>query len=392
MNQPKLLFYCQHSLGMGHLVRSFRLVSVLSQDYDVIFINGGPVPQGIEAPNNIHLEHLPPLGMSEDGRSLVSRDPQYSVEQAKQIRQQTIMQLFWQHQPAVILIELFPFGRKKFADELIPLLASAQQQAIKPLVLCSLRDILVCNRDNQQQFDDRASKILNQYFDAVLLHCDPAFATLEEFFNPEVALQIPVYNTGFVAPPAPTRQPKPCERRIVVSAGGGIVGGALYQAAIDAQKIIWNKAAIPMTLVAGPFLPKTEWQTLKQRAANTQGLTLYRTVPGLMPLLVNSVISVSQCGYNTAMELMQSKIKALVVPFQTPSENEQMNRAKKLQQAGVISLLDPQQLDSETLARSILDLQENPLESQKFDTNGAENTLKTVMMLINKLHNKVVAL
>jgi predicted glycosyltransferase len=386
INKPKLLFYCQHSLGMGHLVRSFRLTQALARHYTIIFINGGPVPEGIESPENIQLENLPPLSMVENSHVLISRDSRYSVEQAKQIRQQKLMTLFLQHKPEVVVIELFPLGRKKFADELIPLLKVAQQRSntINPLVVCSLRDILVRSRRDQQRFENRASETLNRYFDAILLHCDPAFATLEESFKPDIPLQIPVYNTGFVAPILPIGQAnkhQQRERRILISAGGGIVGYELFQTAIEAQPSIWQENALPMTIVAGPFLPEAEWQLLKQQAANKEGLTLIRTVSGLMPLLLNSELSVSQCGYNTAMELLQSGIKALVVPFHRFGENEQMNRAKRLQKAGSLHVLEANQLNCESFIQAVADLQKTLPIRHSLDTQGAEHTLEQILML-----------
>ena len=169
MNKPKLLFYCQHSLGMGHLVRSFRLAATLTNLFEVIFINGGPVPEGIETPKDICLHNLPALGMITDSHQLISRNSEMSVKNAKEARKKIIIQLYQSHQPSVIVLELFPFGRKKFADELVPLLEATQRQLTKPLVLCSLRDILVQNRKDQQAFEDRACKTLNRYFDAVFI-------------------------------------------------------------------------------------------------------------------------------------------------------------------------------------------------------------------------------
>lgn len=51
MEKPTLLFYCQHSLGMGHLVRSFRLAEALRQEFRTVFVNGGLLPDA-PAPAN----------------------------------------------------------------------------------------------------------------------------------------------------------------------------------------------------------------------------------------------------------------------------------------------------------------------------------------------------
>ena len=44
MRRPRLLFYCQHSVGLGHLVRSMNLADGLTRDFDVTLLNGGPWP------------------------------------------------------------------------------------------------------------------------------------------------------------------------------------------------------------------------------------------------------------------------------------------------------------------------------------------------------------
>ena len=44
-------------------------------------------------------------------------------------------------------------------------------------------------------------QVANAYFDAVLVHADARFATLEETFHPSVPLRVPVHYTGFVRAP-----------------------------------------------------------------------------------------------------------------------------------------------------------------------------------------------
>ena len=44
--RPTLLFYCQHALGLGHLVRSLTLAGSLSERFNVVLLNGGRFPEG----------------------------------------------------------------------------------------------------------------------------------------------------------------------------------------------------------------------------------------------------------------------------------------------------------------------------------------------------------
>ena len=99
--KPALLFYCQHSVGVGHLMRSFALARSLAERFRVVFLNGGPIPMGLPVPAGVELIDLPPLGM-EDGHNLSSRDGKIDVAAAKAIRRAKIMAALSAHEPRVI--------------------------------------------------------------------------------------------------------------------------------------------------------------------------------------------------------------------------------------------------------------------------------------------------
>jgi len=81
MRRPRLLFYCQHSVGLGHLVRSMHLADGLAGDFDVTLLNGGPWPADLPQPGSLEIVHLPALGLDAD-YALVSRDERFTVEEA----------------------------------------------------------------------------------------------------------------------------------------------------------------------------------------------------------------------------------------------------------------------------------------------------------------------
>ena len=345
-HKPVLLFYCQHSLGMGHLVRALTLAESLAKRFQVIFLNGGRFPNHTVAPPGVEVINLPPIGMAEDN-SIYSQNPQYNLAEAQAIRQQVILAAFADYRPQAILIELFPFGRKKFASELLPLLKAAKRSASQPLIMCSLRDIMVKARKDQVRHDNRARWLIDRYFDGILVHSDPKFASLEESFKPTKPLQKPVFYTGFVLSRGDAKHQKPRQRQVLVSAGGGMVGAPLFQVAIKAQPILWAQLKLPMTLVAGPFLPEKDWQDLVEKTQRSPGLSLLRHVPNMTDLLLSHSVSVSQCGYNTVMDLLKSGISALVVPFSQGQEDEQSNRAERLSNLGLLRKVEASELDAE---------------------------------------------
>ena len=70
--KPALLFYCQHSVGLGHLMRSYALCDRLAERFRVVLLCGGELPEGIAPPEGVELIPLPPLGVK-PGRGLRER-------------------------------------------------------------------------------------------------------------------------------------------------------------------------------------------------------------------------------------------------------------------------------------------------------------------------------
>ena len=372
--RPPLLFYCQHSVGLGHLTRSYALCAHLAEWFRVVLVCGGTLPEEIEPPPAVEIVALPPLGVGAGSR-FVSHDRKLSLERAWSVRRELILRTFRTLQPAVVFVELFPFGRAKFARELVPLLELARESGA--MTACSLRDILVTGRDDQAGHDERACRIANERLDAVLVHSDPRFARLEETFGPIDSLAVPVRYTGFVVggrPPAVAR-----ERRVVVSAGGGLVGEPLLRAAIEAQQI---GTGVPMRAIAGPLMPDDAYERLCAAAVRVPGLELVRSVPDLAGELAAASAAVSQGGYNTTLEIVRAGVPALVVPYVTREEDEQLRRARRLERLGALRVLEPAGLDAARLAREIARLPDFEPARPAIDLDGGRGTCRELWELI----------
>ena len=377
--RPALLFYCQHSLGIGHLTRSFALAAALSQDFKVVFLNGGRLPPGLPVPGGIEIIDLPPLGM-DDGHTVVSRDAKQDVAQAVAQRRAMIESAVRLHRPAVLLVELFPFGRKKFAGEILPLIRLAKRQQAR--VVCSLRDILVDARPDQQHHDDRARWLADRYFDAVLVHADPALARLEDSFHPRRPLRVPVHYTGYVVPVRANAMAAPRGPQLLVSAGGGIVGKALFHTALQARTLM--REPLPMRLIAGPFLPESEWLALQEAARGEAGIELLRQVPDMVAEMRHARASISQCGYNTALDILVARVPALVVPYATATENEQAERASKLAALGAMQQIDPAALCPARLAAAIEALLGFTPSAVSLGLDGAADSARYLQQLVRE--------
>jgi predicted glycosyltransferase len=125
------------------------------------------------------------------------------------------------------------------------------------------------------------------------------------------------------------------------------------RAALEAHRILWPQRRVPTRLIAGPFLPEAEWDALRADAERTEGVEAIRSVPNLRAELAGAAASVSQCGYNTAFDLLRAQVPALVVPYAEPGEDEQTRRARRLEDLGALRTLAPERLDGPALAAAL---------------------------------------
>jgi predicted glycosyltransferase len=319
--------------------------------------------------------NLPPLG-HDDGIELISHDPAYTVEEACAERRRLILDALDDTAPAVVLIEMYPFGRRKFEFELLPLLdAVAALGDRRPQVVCSLRDILVQRPVGQQKHDERASLRLNASFDSIVMHADPSFATLEESFHPATPLRVPVHYTGFVAPPAPAPADLPLAR-LIVSSGGGMVGEPLVRAAVEVHRDLFIRTGLRTTVVAGPFLPAPVWDWLQDQARHSPVLDAVRRVDDLAAEIGRSALSLSQGGYNTTMDLLRAGTPAVVVPYADGTEDEQTRRTSRLAELGVLRMVPATGLAPDRLLPELIAAAESRPAPVLLDLSGAETTAR----------------
>jgi predicted glycosyltransferase len=373
--KPTAMIYCQHSLGLGHFVRSLTLAEALTDDFQVVFLNGGPVPDGFVLPETIHFIHLPPLRLGEDG----SISGAGNTETLLYARRDIMCAAARTARPALLLVELYPFGRKKFAVEIDPLIDIVRGDGGK--IACSVRDILVTERADQARHDERAAIKLNACFDAVIVHADARLFDLSDSFNAATPVTVPILYSGYVARACVRQRSIKPDGMTLVAAGGGAVGHTVYLAAIAAQPQLMAERGWAMTLVAGPLFPEADWDGLVMAAHGVDGLRLRRSVPSMQPLLAESGRFVGQCGYNSALEVLQAGLPSLFIPFARGQESEQTARAQKLNGLGLADWMPEKRLADNTLAKRLMALNA-PSVTHTLDLKGARKSAVILRRLV----------
>jgi predicted glycosyltransferase len=376
----KIVFYCQHVLGMGHFFRSLEICRALVGN-EVILVTGGPRFE-VTLPGHIRELRLPELGMDPEFKQLLAA-PGDDIETVKRLRQARLFGLFEVERPELFVVELYPFGRKAFRFEIDPVLKAIAEGGRACGVVCSVRDILVEKR-MPAEHEARVVAELNRHFDAVLVHADPKLVALEETFGRLREIRVPVVYTGFVTPaPAPDGRPRirsrlglaETEKLIVASAGGGSVGLPVLEAAVQAFHRLGPGKAARLVVFTGPFMPEADVARLTAWAGGR--VDIQRFTPDFLDYLAAADLSLSMAGYNTTMNLLSAGVPALVWPF--AQNREQRLRSERLAGLGALRVLADRDLEPQRLA-ALMDqaLAQTARPAVDIDLGGAANTARWI--------------
>jgi predicted glycosyltransferase len=382
MTRPRILFYVQHLLGIGHLRRAAAIARGLERHgLAVVFVSGGEPVDGLDL-GKAETVQLPPARAGDSGfGSIVDADGRPIDDAWRTRRRELLLSVFERYAPAAVLIEMYPFGRRPFRFELLPLLEAAAARRPRPAALCSVRDILVSKADPSRTAE--VVDIVRRHFDAVLVHGDSKLIEFGATFAAADRIADRLRYTGYVVSEAQSVAHPVHSGEILVSAGGGAVGGPLLRAALAARPLT-RLAQHPWRIITGPNLPETEFAGLAAHVAGGK-VTIERFRADFQSLLRNCRLSVSQAGYNTVMELLAAGSRAVVVPFAEGGETEQPIRARLLAARGFLAVVEPEELTPERLAAAIETTDQAPRPKASFDMFGADETARIVLETIERI-------
>lgn len=340
----KVLILVTHLLGTGHLSRALTLGRAMAAaGHQVRLFSGGmPVPHLDRA--GVSLIQLSPLRSDGvdfsrllDGQGNLA-DPALMAK-----RQSQLLEGLRAEPPDVVITELFPFGRRSLRDEFSALLECARALPDAPLICASIRDILA--PPSKPKKAAYAAQMIDTYYDAVLVHSDAEITPLELSWPVTPALAAKLQYTGFVAPPAaPMPQGPEGRDEILVSAGGGDVGQQLFGVA---QAAAQQRPELRWRLLLGGADADARAQAL--RVGLPANVVVEPARPDFRSLLHLARASVSLCGYNTALDVLQAGCPAVFVPFDAGNEVEQSIRASALAKRPGMSAIKSADLTADRL-------------------------------------------
>ena len=365
----RVLIAVTHLLGAGHLTRVAALARALaSAGHEAVLVSGGAAAPLVRL-DGIRVVQLPPLhirgtafGRLLDGEGREAGAPLFER------RRRMLLAALDETQPDAVVTELFPFGRRGLADEFLALAEAARARRVP--VLASVRDILVAPEKPEKvaQAHERAARL----YEAVLVHGDPALAPLDASWPVDEALRPMLRYTGYVDEGA--LAPRAGERAgIVAAAGSSAAGLGLLRAAAEAAR---RRPELGWRILAGHGVSGDDLAAL---AAGLPEGVVTRARPDYRALLAAAAVSVSQCGYNTAVDLLAAGPRAVLVPFEGGDETEQRLRADRLAARGLARVVPEDGLTAVSLLAAVAaSLADPPPPPHGIDLAGAARSVAIV--------------
>ena len=343
------MIHVQHLLGIGHLQRAISLGEVLqAHGFDVTLVSGG-MPSTRPAAQKPALIQLPPL-RSPDGSfaTLLDVEDRPVNDAWRDNRRDQLLGIFEELNPEILLTETFPFGRRMLRFELIPLLEAARNSANCRLVFSSIRDILQPKRKAGREAE--IVELIDKYYDRILVHGDPRVVRLEDSFGAAGQLSEKISYTGYISEKQRQETTVKDSGEVLVSAGGSGTGLDLLRTAIAARALSCL-ADQPWRILVSHAISEEQFAELQLAAP--RGVVVERNRSDFASLLAGSILSVSQAGYNTMVDLFSTSTPAVVAPYAEAEELEQSIRADRLEQLGRVAVVRETDLEPASLARAI---------------------------------------
>ncbi|MEL0012691.1 MAG: glycosyltransferase, partial [Alphaproteobacteria bacterium] len=113
--------------------------------------------------------------------------------------------------------------------------------------------------------------------------------------------------------------------------------------------------------------------------------TVERSRPDFPRLIANCRLSISQGGYNTVMEVLAARARAVCIPYAGGLESEQTLRCDLLARKGAIEVVGPGNVTAPSVAAAIARALDRPDDiSVPVDMSGAKKSGDLLMSALDR--------
>jgi predicted glycosyltransferase len=365
----RILLYGQSLSGTGHFVRIYEIACALAARHDVYLVDGGrPVPRPRPA-HSFAFVSVPRI--CRRARQIVPVDATASLESVMAERRRALFSALERVRPDALVIEHFPLSKWGLREEIVPIIEHARQVQPSIRVIASLRDIPPGTGDDPAAPAYRAYVLetLHSLFDGVLVHTDPALIALEEHIPWTDEIAVPIACTGYVSEKLGER-PAIGGGHVVVSTGGAYLPG-LVRLSLEAWRRLRTAGATGAHRLV-VFLPPFEQVEPYASPADDPSVRFEPFTPDFLTWMAAVELSISQAGYNTCANVLETRARAILVP--NAAMSDQGPRARRLAERGLAHAIPSGEITADRLASTMLEALAGRRPAHNVDLGGALKT------------------
>jgi predicted glycosyltransferase len=384
-----MVLYSHDTMGIGHMRRNLLIAQTLASPpfrASVLLIAGASEVSAFGFPTGVDCLTLPSLRKESNGH-YQSRRLRMETKQLIQLRAKAIAAALDEFAPDVFVVDKVPRGA---LGELEPALQSLKRRGSTRCIL-GLRDVLDDPATVMREWaEEKIEDAVREFYDAVWVYGDAnVYDPVREYqLAPDVAAKVKFLGyldqrqrTGIADSEGADvlhDLAAPSDRLALCTVGGGQDGAHLAETFAQAH----FPPGMTGVIMTGPFMPTEAFRRLAAHSARKPNLRILKFVTDADLLLRRADRVVAMGGYNTVCEVLSFEKPALIVPRVKP-RLEQLIRAERLRDLGVIDVLHPDQLTPDSLTSWLQGDRQSPRGLRKqINMNGLGNLVRSLEELL----------
>ena len=386
-----ILMYSHDTYGLGHIRRSMAIASHLcDSNTNVLILTGSPIAGRFPFPNQVDFVRIPGMIKQKNGdyQSLSIRIGQ---EQALSIRTSLILAAAQSFQPDIFIVDKEPHGLKR---EVLPTLEWLKENSPQTMSILGLRDILDEAQVIKADWTDREIyPSLDKLYDEVWIYGDREVYDAVTQYDIPMEISEKLFFTGYIPR---TKLSTDVRRRVrkkyrimkedifvLVTTGGGGDGGEVIDHYLDMHEYYPTSLPFKSLIITGPFMPQDLREQTRHRARK-YGIKMLPFHPRMEEMMKAADLVISMGGYNTICELLTHGTPALIIPRETPRQ-EQLIRACCLKERRLLDFIRWNEVNPQLLREKIMQMIENrPQYIEKMNSFSLSG-LTTILDRINHI-------
>lgn len=346
MQQPfKIMLYSHNTRGFGHAARTISLAWAfykLLPHSTTLCCSGGKHDLYSLLPPNADYVKIPSYHAKEQEGGLFVSPARLHIYQPQfdAIREEILTAVAHSYRPHVLIADYQPLGKKRELERAIQLIRVMPNR----LICLGVRDIMNDPARAREWVEYTIYPSVKLYFDKVFIYTDPQIFDTAVVYNFPPDLQEQCEVVGYVAntsqdweTPAAIRTRlhlADSQRLVIANFGGGWNAAHLLNDTLDAWDMMTAREQdLHLVLVLGPYVEPETRAHIVERCERVSSVTVFDTLPRLVEWINAAQAVIGTSSYNLSAELLATRTPAVFIPRLQSDSDEQMIRARALENA-----------------------------------------------------------